>query len=132
MMKYREEFTDQQYEVMLLREHEKQTFKQIGVRYGLSATRARQWYNEAKLIQERLCLAAIYAQHGKEIYRKYELMRKWYNDCKIEIAFLEETYTYILEPFREGEPGSIFHTEGLQRRPCHPRTGESPDRTRLR
>ena len=131
-MKYREGFTDQQYEVMLLREHEKQTFKEIGARYGLSSTRARQLYNKAKLIQERLYLAAIYAQFSKKIYRKYEVVRARYNDRRIEIAFLEETYTDILEPFREGEPPSVFCTEGVPRRPHNPRIGVSPDRTKLR
>lgn len=117
---------------MLLREHERLTFSEIGARYDLSDSRVCQIYWKAKIIQKKIYLREISEQIGNSVYREYMDIDERYNDLKIDIAYFEETYAHILDPFREGEPRSPYSTANAIKRPTHPRLCKSIRHTKIR
>ena len=97
------------FEIMTLRDQHGSTFADIAKDYGLSAMRIRDLYNKIKKQQIHLYIIQIAAALGhkntalvrKEVHIAYECFQDRVYVC----AYLEKTYSSILEAYRAGEAG---------------------------
>lgn len=102
---YKDAFTKQEYSVLLQRE-KGLAFSVIGQNEGISLTRARQIYSNAKLTQMNIYLQKIGEFTGitdKQVYELYVSLSNKFDDDRCEIvAYLENEYDCVLAAFREG------------------------------
>lgn len=97
------------FEIMTLRDQHGSTFADIAKDYGLSAMRIRDLYSKIKKQQIHLYIIQIAAALGhkntalvrKEVHIAYECFQDRVYVC----AYLEKTYSSILEAYRAGEAG---------------------------
>lgn len=97
------------YAILLLRDQEGASFTKIAKKFGVSATRAMQKYNEIKMRQSHLYINHIAFVLGHEnslqIARFFAEVRECYYSRVCACAYFEQQYDYILTPYRAGEPG---------------------------
>lgn len=112
------------YEILLLRDQEDRTFREIGKEHEISPIRARQIYSRIKIRQISLYIRHISIALGHEntaqVRKIFETASECYQDFPYACAYLEKEYKDILDAYRAGEPGmserSIQKLPPLRRR----------------
>lgn len=108
-MQYKGQFTEREYAVLLLRDQHRKTYREIGDKLKISASRVMQIYQKAKLRQIMLYLQAIGKDEGNERRKLNSLalsLSQKYGSRVYAAAYLEKEYEDILTEFRDGEPSS--------------------------
>lgn len=97
------------YAIMLLRDQQGQTFREIADTFGISLSMASKTYRNTKVKQIHLYIGHITAVLGLEddsaVKKVFYDAMDCYHNCSCVCAYLEKNYADILTPYRSGEPG---------------------------
>lgn len=95
------------YEISLLRNKERKTYKEISTQLKIGVERVRQRNN--KFLHD-LCHLYVKYLNSKQIEIDYWEIYDFYQTLQYSVAYLEKEYKEYLDSFRHGKPPMIFQS----------------------